>query len=439
MLPEKFMLPADRIPDCRDQGKNEICIAMAITAVFQVLYRIKTGEWKQFSPSWGAAVWRSDVDAQKNMKGLTLKSAIPKSIEIGAVLTDDFPDLCQNPEAYEYVKTHPELWDKCIKLIDGFEEVKGSKAEKIEAIKEALIKYQIPIVAAVKDKPDDHCVPVIGWDNGKGVIKVMNSFGDRGGAMGHDSYKYEDLRKAYILIPIEEEESTMGNSPLVDYIKISPNKSLRKAETDTITIHCVVGQLTVEAIGNCFDEEGEACSANYGIGFDGKIGLYVPENYRSWCSSNAANDHRAITIEVACEPKHPYEVTQEAYRALIKLLVDICKRNNIKQLLWKGDKSLIGQVDKQNMTVHRWFANKACPGDWLYERHGQIAEEVNRLLSGDKFTDIKDHYGRAAINEIAEKGIINGRGDGTYAPNEFITRGDLAIVISNVLKHTKSE
>ena len=58
-------------------------------------------------------------------------------------------------------------------------------------------------------------------------------------------------------------------------------------------------------------------------------------------------------------------VSDAAYRSLIALLVDICRRNGIKRLLWKGDKSLIGQVDKQNMTVHRWFAAKACPGDWL--------------------------------------------------------------------------
>ena len=68
------------------------------------------------------------------------------------------------------------------------------------------------------------------------------------------------------------------------------------------------------------------------------------------------------------------------YKSLIKLLVDVCKRNGIKALLWKGDKTLIGQVDKQNMTVHRWFANKACPGDYIYARLGQIAKEVNAQL-----------------------------------------------------------
>lgn len=114
--------------------------------------------------------------------------------------------------------------------------------------------------------------------------------------------------------------------------------------------------------------------------------MYVEEKDRSWCSSNAANDNRAITIEVASDTKEPYAVTDKAYAALIDLLVDICKRNGIKELKWKANKSLIGQPDKQNMTVHRWFANKSCPGTYLYERHAQIASEVNKRLGS---TNIK--------------------------------------------------
>ena len=174
----------------------------------------------------------------------------------------------------------------------------------------------------------------------------------------------------------------MSNSPLVNYTKISPNRtSPRNHVIDTITIHCVVGQCSIENLGALFANPARKGSSNYGIGYDGKIGLYVEEKDRSWCSSNAANDHRAITIEVASDTTHPYAVTKKAYASLIKLLVDICKRNNIKQLKWKGDKSLIGKVDQQNMTVHRWFANKACPGDYLYNRHGQIAAEVNAQLN----------------------------------------------------------
>ena len=173
----------------------------------------------------------------------------------------------------------------------------------------------------------------------------------------------------------------MSNSNLVSCTNISPNKnSPRKHAIDTITIHCVVGQCTAERIGEIFAPSTRQASSNYGIGYDGRIGMYVEEKDRSWCSSSASNDHRAVTIEVASDTTEPYAVTDKAYAALIDLVTDICKRNGIKALLWKGDKSLIGQIDKQNMTVHRWFAAKSCPGTYLYNLHPQIAAEVNKRL-----------------------------------------------------------
>lgn len=169
------------------------------------------------------------------------------------------------------------------------------------------------------------------------------------------------------------------NSPLVDYTLLSPfHSGLRNHTIDTVSIHCVVGQCSVESLGRIFQTK--QASSNYGIGFDGKIGMYVEEKNRSWCTSSVSNDNRAVTIEVASDDFDPYRVNSAAYNALIKLLTDICKRNNIKELKWRGDKSLIGQIDKQNMTVHRWFAAKACPGDYLYNKHGEIAAAVNKKL-----------------------------------------------------------
>ena len=184
----------------------------------------------------------------------------------------------------------------------------------------------------------------------------------------------------------------MSNSPLVNYVQISPNRySPRNHKIDTITIHCVVGQVSVEALGCIFAPTARQASSNYGVGYDGRIGMYVEEKDASWCSSSYENDNRAITIEVASDTTHPYAVTDKAYNALIELVTDICKRNGIKKLLWKGDKSLIGQTDKQNMTVHRWFENKACPGDYLYNLHGDIANKVNAKLG---------------VNEPAEKNKV---------------------------------
>lgn len=178
----------------------------------------------------------------------------------------------------------------------------------------------------------------------------------------------------------------MSNSPLVTYTKLSPNHSgKRNHAIDTLTIHCMAGNASVETCGAIFADPARKASSNYGIGSDGRIALYVDEANRSWCTSNADNDHRAITIEVANNGGAPdWPVSAKAYESLIQLLVDICQRNpGIGRLRWQGDKSLIGQVDKQNMTVHRWFAAKACPGNYLYYLHSQIAAEVNSRLEGE--------------------------------------------------------
>ena len=174
----------------------------------------------------------------------------------------------------------------------------------------------------------------------------------------------------------------LSNSKLISYTKISPNRtSPRNHKIDTVTIHCVVGQCSVETLGNIFAPTSRQASCNYGIGADGRIGMYCEEKDRSWCSSNAANDNRAITIEVASDTKHPYAVNAKAYAALIDLLVDICKRNGILRLVWSTSKAdRVNHKNGCNMTVHRDYANKSCPGEYLYSRHAQIASEVNKRL-----------------------------------------------------------
>lgn len=180
----------------------------------------------------------------------------------------------------------------------------------------------------------------------------------------------------------EKEASTMSNSPLVTYTNITKNKtSPRNHVIDTITIHCIVGQQTAKQGCDYFATTDRECSANYIVGKDGSIGLSVDEKDRSWCTSSRENDNRAITIEVASDTEHPYAVTDAAYSALIKLVADICQRNGIKQLVWSTNKvDRVNHVNGCNMTVHRDYANKACPGQYLYERHGAIAAAVNAIL-----------------------------------------------------------
>ena len=176
------------------------------------------------------------------------------------------------------------------------------------------------------------------------------------------------------------------NSSLVSYTKLSPNHSGQRTHSiDRITPHCVVGQLSCESICGCFTSPSRQASCNYGIGKDGRISLCVEEKNRSWCSSSAANDQRAITIECASGTTEPYEMNNKVYAKLIELCTDICKRNGKTKLLWIDNKNkalnYAPAADEMLITVHRWFANKSCPGNWLYARLGNLAATVTAALS----------------------------------------------------------
>ena len=242
------------------------------------------------------------------------------------------------------------------------------------------------------------------------------------------------------------------DSPLASYTHYDADTyGVRDHVIDTISIHCYACQVTgkrgVEGL-----IERKSASANYVIGYDGVIGCNVPENKGSICTCSRSNDMRAITIEVACEPTAPYKVTDAAMTALINLLVDCCKRNKIPELRWKADKSLIGQVSKQNMTVHRWFANKACPGDYLYEKHYWIASTVNAILKSEKegeemtqeqFNKMMDNYlaakntkaGSSWSEEARDWAIKNkvfaGDGKGNFKWQGFVTREQVAQILMN--------
>lgn len=177
----------------------------------------------------------------------------------------------------------------------------------------------------------------------------------------------------------------MANSPIVSFTKLSPNHSgKRTCSISRITPHAVVGQLSVERICDCFKDGGRLASRNYCIGADGRIGLCVDEENRSWCSSSRDNDQRAVTIECASDLTEPYTMNDKVYAALVNLCVDICRRNGKKRLVWIADrdKALNYEVkpDEMLLTVHRWFAKKSRPGNWLFGKLGDLAQEVNSRL-----------------------------------------------------------
>ena len=206
------------------------------------------------------------------------------------------------------------------------------------------------------------------------------------------------------------------NSPLVSYTKLSPNHSGQRTHSiDRITPHCVVGQCSVETLGNIMYPTSRQASCNYGIGPDGRVGMYVEEKNRSWCSSSNANDQRAITIECASDTFHPYAMNDKVYATLITLCTDICRRNGKKKLLWFADKNkslaYSPKQDEMVLTVHRWFANKSCPGDWLYSRLGDVAAKVTVNLSSAS-TPTTTPSTSKTTEEVAEEVIAGKWGNG---------------------------
>lgn len=263
-----------------------------------------------------------------------------------------------------------------------------------------------------------------------------------------------------------------SNSSLVVYTQISPNRnSPRNHSIDRISIHCVVGQVTAEGLGSIFAPSSKGASSNYGVDKNGRVGLYVEEKDRSWCTSSSENDNRAVTIETASDTYEPYRVTDAAFNTLLDLCEDICRRNGKKKLLWFGDKektlSYTPKSDEMVLTVHRWFANKSCPGDYLYSRHGEIAEEVTKRLNpvpeeADDLTEaevrkiaqdeIAKYFENLAnrepkegdwsyehVQKVKELGIMEGDPDGKFRPKDLVTREELATVVVKTVDYIEKK
>ena len=202
---------------------------------------------------------------------------------------------------------------------------------------------------------------------------------------------------------------------------LSPSRNPRNHAIDTITIHCMAGKMTAEQCAQWLARPETKASANYCVGYDGSVCISVPENERSWASSNRDNDMRAVTIEVSNDGGAPdWHVPDKALEALINLLVDVCKRNEIKELKWQNHPSSVGKPELQNMTVHRWFAKKACPGNYLMSKMPYIAKEVNERM--------KENISKE-MQICIDKGIIKGFSDGTYRPQETLTRNQMCGIL----------
>lgn len=225
----------------------------------------------------------------------------------------------------------------------------------------------------------------------------------------------------------------MSNSPLVTYTKYSQfNSGKRRHVIDRITPHCVVGQCAIESLGALFSKPGYNASSNYGIDKDGRVGLFVDEDSISWCSGGnllteaIPNDHRAVTIECASDITAPWAFKPIVYERLVELCIDICKRNGKTKLLWIPDRDMALHYtqasDEMLLTVHRWFANKACPGDWMMERMDDLAQSVNSVIE-PKPQPAEPWYAEA-MAWAKEAGLIN---DGR--PKDNLTRAEMATIL----------
>ena len=246
----------------------------------------------------------------------------------------------------------------------------------------------------------------------------------------------------------------MSDSKLATYTLISPNcHHPRNHKIDTITIHHMAGNLTVEQCGKIFQNTKREASSNYGIGTDGRIGLYVHEADRAWTSGSPANDHRAITIEVANDSGEPnWHVSDKAMASLIDLVTDICERNGIEKLVWSNNRDdRVHHRNGCNMTVHRDFQATACPGPYLYNKQAYIASEVNKRLESeeemtyDQWKEYQERYEKERAAEPVDEwakpfvewakknGIMVGDADGNFRGQDPVRREELPGVLASLL------
>lgn len=165
----------------------------------------------------------------------------------------------------------------------------------------------------------------------------------------------------------------MSKSSLIDITvpastnNYSKGRSGRKIEM--ITIHHMAGILSAKRCGELFQNPNRKASSNYGIGYDGKIALYVDEENTSWANSNWDANCKSVTIETSNDKTGgDWHVGDVTLNSLIKLVADIAKRNNLGKLV-KG----------KNLTWHQMYYRTVCPGDYLLSKLDYIVDEANKI------------------------------------------------------------
>jgi hypothetical protein len=166
------------------------------------------------------------------------------------------------------------------------------------------------------------------------------------------------------------------NSPLVYKTMLSNKHNNRKYPISKITIHHAAGVMSFDELLKFVANCGRDMSSNYVLR-QGKLGLVVEEKYRAWTSSNAENDHRAVTIEVGNSSfGGQWPIAPEDLNMLINWCADVCIRNNIPRLYYDG-------TPNGTLTLHEMFVATACPGPYIKSKLNYICQEVNKIIEAN--------------------------------------------------------
>ena len=78
--------------------------------------------------------------------------------------------------------------------------------------------------------------------------------------------------------------------------------------------------------------------------------------------------------------------------------------------------------------------NTAKPSTSVNKNKADASVNVPGVTApGTTFTDVKNHVNKAAIEELASRGIINGMGKGTFMPNKTMTRAEFAAIVTRAV------
>lgn len=152
--------------------------------------------------------------------------------------------------------------------------------------------------------------------------------------------------------------------------------SPRAYDITKVTVHHMAGNLSIEDCQSVFNVPSRQASSNYGIGSDGRIGCYVPEEDAAWTSFSYWNDNQAITIEVADYDTDAWSPSPKAYVATVALCADICNRYGIEPTYTGGTDG--------TFTEHMMYQATECPGPWWHEKleSGSFIQDVKQAMKG---------------------------------------------------------